>query len=610
MSKIELSETQEKIASFEKGALLVLASAGSGKTRVLTERIKRLLTKTKRQILAITFTNKAAQEIKDRLQECENIHEKLYVGTFHSFCNYVLEKHGNFAGYPQLPQVFSEKDDKLKVIEIAIIQNPLIKKIFIDKNEKERTQFKNNCLEIISKIKRNVILDNELESNGISREMILVYLNYKDIMKSLNAIDFDDLLSEVYKLFMAYPNIASLYRRNYEYICVDEAQDLNKAQYMLLRALTGDEQKNVMLVGDPKQSIFGFNDSNSKYMIENFRNDYSPEIIQLLENYRSSKHILEYANKIVPGSTEINDTVSDGLCEIHDFQTTEEEAFFVVLKIKDLLEKKDLPEVEGQVTEDRIAVIARNKYVLLPVEEELQKNNISYYYKNTIKGIVFDSTSGNIFNLALLVQINPKDALHFAELASMLSISGEKNLMELENRCSDSFYKTILYAVLSLKSDGSNFKKNLEKIILSITEDLNYSDDEKNIAFSDFSLLKESWNNYSASTSNRSIAAFHNSLALGQTITKEDKEGVILSTVHTMKGQESDIVFLVGMDDLTFPDYRAVEKGGFELEQEKNDLYVAVTRAKRYLYISYPTTRTTPWGTTRYRNRSRLLPEL
>lgn len=142
MSEIILSEKQEKIASFVTGSLLVKASAGSGKTRVLTERIKRLISISKRKVLAITFTNKASDEIRERLSDVENLNEKLYVGTFHSFCNYVLERHGNVLGYEKLPQIFSEDSDRIQIIEDVISQIPSFKISYEKKDEKSRRQFK------------------------------------------------------------------------------------------------------------------------------------------------------------------------------------------------------------------------------------------------------------------------------------------------------------------------------------------------------------------------------------------------------------------------------------------------------------------------------------
>lgn len=610
MSVITLSKKQEAVASFSIGAILVKASAGSGKTRVLTERIKRLTKITKRKILAITFTNKASEEIRNRLQDVDNLDEKLLVGTFHSFCNYVLEKHGNIIGYSKLPQVFSEDSDRLKIIEEVISQIPTFKESYQIKTDKERNNFKYSCLEAISKIKRNVILDNEIKKEIEDEEIILLYFGYKNYLRSLNAIDFDDLLLEVYRLFISYPNVASLYRRNFEYVCVDEAQDMNKAQYMLLKALIGTEAPNIMLVGDEKQCIYGFIGSNSKYMTDEFIKDYRPTVFELKENFRSSKKVLEYANKIIPDSAELMNTVKNGICEVHGFNDQYEEAKYVVNKINDLLIQKKHEDIEGEITYDKISILGRTKYVLQNVEEELKNNDIPYFYKNTQRIFELESYFGNIFELAIKIRINSNDFLHFSELKNLLCFNhNATSLEELIESFDDVFEKELLRSIILLKDDGSNFIQIIKEIRNKIPDITYYDDTEKALAFSDFEMIEKAWYKYAKTTNKRSLAAFHNSISLGQTTNFEEKQGVSLSTVHTMKGQENDIVFLIGMDDLTFPDYRAVRAGGVQLQQEKNDLYVAITRAKRFLFISYPKERRMPWGAVYYREKSRLLPD-
>ena len=612
MSKIQLSAVQEQIASFDSGALLVTASAGSGKTRVLTERIKRLVNKTKRKILAITFTNKASEEIRAKLQEDIDIQDRLFVGTFHSFCSSVLEKHGRAIGYAQLPQVFSDTDDRLKIVEAAIVLTPTLKVRYENMQPKDRDKFKYNALEVISKIKREVILENELDEKVDDSRVVLVYRNYNDIMSRFNAIDFDDLLYLTYRLFIENPNIAALYRRNYEYICIDEAQDLNKAQYMVLRALTGDDHNNVMLVGDPKQAIFGFTGSSSQWMNEYFKEDYHPKEISLFKNYRSARSVIEYANKLIPGASDTINIVKSGVCEVHEFDSVETEALWVYNKINNLLKSCSIKDIDQPLSLENIAILARNRFILFPIEELLKKNQIQYYYKSTVRGLSFESNAGKVLNLALQVKVNPKDSLHISQLTSILKVKDKIALAEIHETCPVGLNKKVLELVLNLKEDGSNFKTlitNLKDNLKSFYSSDDASD-ELNLANYDFTEIIKHWLNYAKSTPDKSIASFRNAMALGQTSQEVKNEGIVLSTVHTMKGQESEIVFLIGMDDLTFPDYRAVQNGGSEYEQEKNNLYVAITRAMRHLYITYPTKRSMPWGDVNIRKRSRLLPNL
>lgn len=613
MTKIHLSSIQEQIASFDKGAILVTASAGSGKTRVLTERIKRLVQGTKRKILAITFTNKASEEINERLQEDIDISDRLFVGTFHGFCRYVLEKHGIAIGYNELPQIFSESEDRLKIVEAAIFLTPTLKLKYEKMDQKQRDKFRYDALEVISQIKREVIQDNELDDVVNNNDVILVYRNYNELMTSLNAIDFDDLLYLTYKLFIENPTIAALYRRNFEYICIDEAQDLNKAQYMVLKSLTGDDHKNVMLVGDPKQAIYGFNGSSSQWMTDQFKKDFKPIEINLVENYRSARNVLEYANKLIPNASDTRNLVKDGVCELHEFNSVEDEALWILSKINELLKTDKIKDIDESIAVENIAVLARNKFILFPLEELLKENGLKYYYKSSVKGLNFESNAGKVLNLALQIKVNPKDRLHISQLLSLIGVKDKISLEDIFNACTSNLNKMVLESVIKIKVDGSNFKlliNDLRKKVENNDSGLNVNEDEIRIAYYDFTEILKHWQNYAKSTIEKNIASFRNAMALGQTFQNEKNEGLVLSTVHTMKGQESEIVFLMGMDDLTFPDYRAVQKGGLEMEQEKNNLYVAITRAKRHLYITYPTNRRMPWGDIKTRSISRLLPEI
>ena len=614
MSKVILSEKQNEIVVFYKGSLLVKAAAGSGKTRVLTERICRLAQKTKRKILAITFTNQASEEIRARLSNIdEDLLNKVFIGTFHSFCNMVLENHGASIGLMEMPQVFSDMQDRLRILENAIYNTPSLKAKFLMMDNKEKQALKLKALDAISWIKRDAVLDEELEEylGTDSEDLLSLYFAYRDILNSQNAVDFDDLLWLTYKLFVTHHNIAALYSRSYEYICIDEAQDLNKVQYFVLRSMTLGRNDNIMLVGDPNQSIYGFNGSSADLMLKSFMDDYSPTVITLSENYRSTKAILALANKIIPKSTSLDNIVLQGICEETSYDNVIQEARSVVKKISDLLSSQICDEIEGTITYANFAVLARNKYVLQAVEQALADRSIPYYYKTTSSGIEFNSQSGKAFFLGLLVKANPRDNFHLSQLKDLLNLKSTKQSFNdlLDETPLNSIQHAILNCLIMLKDNGDNFKKCLDNILDKIkSKNFTDSEDELNNAYEDFTELQQHWHRYSKVQSDRSLSSFRNAMALGQTSIKQQEEGIALSTVHTMKGQEKDIVFLIGMDDQTFPDYRAIQRGGFEMLQEKNNLYVAVTRARRHLFISYPLERVMPWGAVKSRQRSRLLP--
>lgn len=598
MTEIVLSDKQQKIVDFRDGALLVKASAGSGKTRVLTERVKKLAEGTRRKILAITFTNKACEEIKNRIKEYNtDLLKKVDVFTFHGFCNSVLERHGSYIGYAKLPEIISSQEEIYALMEEAVKATPTIFAKYQQLDEKGRKKVIYDAIELVAKIKRNFIPEEELY--GSNQDGVILYFAYRSLMQSMNAIDFDDMLLLVYNLFTTNVRIADLYRRNYDYICIDEAQDLNNAQYRLLRSLANEGYNNVMMVGDAKQSIYAFNGSSKEYMLKYFVADYNPVIFELAENYRSAREILAYANKIIPGANDEMAAQIQGMCKEYPTQTEEEEINTIISLIQKILDQKKLKYIERNISEDDITVLARNKYVLEPLEKKLEEFSIPYYYKNTSKVYKPLSTHGQYFETLLSLRINPQDVMHEGKAKSIEKLGVNEEL------CA-----AIRKAVEGLRDDGSNFrtviqgvKDKIKQIASNRTEN-----DELIMAYKDFEFTDSQWVAYAKTNTNRSIQSFRNAMTLGTTNVDVEHHGVSLSTVHTMKGQENNIVILMGMDDNTFPDYRAVQQGGNAMDQERNNLYVAITRAKRYLFITYPLQRTMPWGGVYNRIRSRLLP--
>jgi len=606
---IDLSKKQRSIVDAKDGALYVKASAGSGKTRVLTERIRVLLSRSNKKVLALTFTNKAGQEIKDRLENIEDIEKRTFVGTFHGFCQSVLENHGHLIGYAEMPHIFEDEGDRLELIEQAIHLTPSYASIYSKNSRKDKINFRYRTLNFIAKIKCKLINETEISAQTNDTNIILLYCGYHDILKSQNAIDFDDLLLKVYGLFMDYPKIAALYRRSFSAICVDEAQDMNNAQYQLLKALANVEFTNILMVGDPNQSIFHFNGSSPDYMDRKFVNDFKPAIIELNENYRSSIAVLQAAQQLIPDTGPIDSAVKQGVFELYKFKNETIEAQMVVKKIQEIYLLKNHADIEGELSYEKIAVLARNKYLFKPLEEALQASNIPHYYKMTPGALKFESDLMQIFDLALRVKLNTQDELHKKRLLAALSLDKQEfsDLSEIATSIHDDSQKIVINLVMSLVDDGSNIKNELEayKEQIAITDD-----NEKDMLFRDIDELLDHWHNYAKVTDNKSLQQFKNAMALGQTHPLAQHSGVTLSTVHTMKGQEFDIVFMIGMDDETFPDYRAVRSGGVELTQEKNNLYVAFTRSKRLLYVTWPENRTMPWGDTKRRKISRFLKDI
>lgn len=607
IKNIELSPTQNEIVYYDDSAICVKASAGSGKTRVLTERIRYLLNKSNKKVLALTFTNKAGAEIKERLSGVENIDSRAFIGTFHGFCQSVLENHGSLIGLSIMPHIFEDENDRLELIEIAISQTPSYESTYRSLSAKEKRAFTYNVLEYISKVKRELIDDGcDLKLHTDDENIILLYKNYQDILLIQNAIDFDDLLLKVYNLFINFPKIAALYRRSFVSICIDEAQDLNNAQYQLLLALTGGEFNSVMMVGDPNQSIYHFNGSSAKYMEEIFIHDFSPKIVELTDNYRSSYLVLNAANKLMPIKDDMKNIAKHGIFEINSYDDEFIEALSVVSKINSLVYMKFHPDIEGDISYEKIAILARNKYVLSEVEAQLSNLKIPFNYKMTPGALRFESDFMKVFDLALRVKLNPSDKLHLNRLLVRCgyNVNTSFSLNEVAMSLEKSPMQELVSLVLRISDDGSNLKQ----LLTAYRDSVSIPDENERImVFNDINELLKHWANYAKNTNTKSLHQFKNAMALGQTHSLSQHSGVTLSTVHTMKGQEFDIVFVIGLDDETFPDYRAVRNGGIDLIQEKNNLYVAFTRAKRFLFISYPNQRMMPWGSKKNRRYSRFL---
>ena len=603
---IELSEKQERIVYAQNGPIYVKASAGSGKTRVLTERVRHLLAKTDKKVLALTFTNKAGEEIKERLSETSEIEKRVFVGTFHGFCQTMLENQGNLIGLAKMPHIFEDEIDRLELVGQAIKQTPSYAGKYKTQDKKERKKFRYRVLNFVSEVKRKLIPDDELGEHTDDESIVLLYQNYQDILRSQNAIDFDDLLLLSYSLLVNYPKTAALYRRSFFAICIDEAQDLNNAQYQLLLALANGEFNNIMMVGDPNQSIYHFNGSSPDYMDKEFVREFKPIVFELNGNYRSSKAVLSSAKKVVPDAEYIAETVKEGIFEINCLKDEEAESQWIVDKIKELIALKKHKDIEGEIVFEKIVVLARNKYIFKQLEIQLQKNDLPFYYKMTPGAIQFESDLMKIFSLALIVSLNPQDSLHKQRLLSCLKIeiNGNARLKDLTSQISGDLNKDIITVVTKLSDDGSNLKQILENFKDNLRID---DENEKYMVINDIDELIKHWLNYAKKTDNKSLHQFKNAMALGQTHPLAQHSGITLSTVHTMKGQEFDIVFVIGMDNETFPDYRAVRSGGIEMKQEKNNLYVAFTRAKRFLYVTWPQKRWMPWGDYKTRKISQFL---
>ncbi len=614
--EVKLSNIQTQITQHKEGALLVLAGAGSGKTRVLTERIKNLLKDGSYHVLALTFTNKAAEEMAARLEDVEGIQERSFIGTIHSFCLEIINKQGYSIGINEMPHFFDKEEDR-KALLIQVFENNItLRNHYLNKNDNEKRNFIYEVLDYISKQKKNLIDPIEKSSDALG----YIYWEYQELLKKQNAIDFDDVIFLACKIFAKRPSIAKIYRRLYKYISVDEAQDLNFAQYEFIKILCNGEHKNVLMVGDINQSLFHFNGSDIKYMNSLFLTDFDAEKIELKTNYRSSKAVLKIANKIKPNSVSIDEKTPEGIFEIKEFANVEEEAKWIVDKIEEFLLQKEYEEIEGDISLNKIAVLARNKYLFQGVEKELNERNLqgkklNYFYKKGSDVTDFGSEFITLFDLGLSVLTNSQDLIHYSKIQKILEIediqlldknNGISNLKRIYDNIlkedNKEYFLFLLSAWELIDKEINNFSaaiKNLEEnIILKYENSKDEAINELDKILFDIKSFRDLWNTYSRNTKVdlKSLQHFKTQIALGITNISNNLNGITLGTVHSVKGLEYPIVFIIGLTEGAFPDFRAVQKGGNEFESEENGFYVAVTRAERFLYLTYPKNRLTQYG--------------
>lgn len=595
--KINLSSKQNEIVQFDSGAILVKAGPGSGKTRVLIERTKRLLLSQKRvKILALTFSNMAAEEMRARIQEDKDVEDsvdRVTIGTIHSFCLELVQTRGHLIGLPSNLTLFESLDDRKKVLADAMQKNPILKEMLRQQNK--QNTYLTNCLSSIADYKKKFIFPDD---GNIGEANALTYCAYNQELLSQSAIDFDDILLYAYRILTEYESVARLFTTQYKYICVDEAQDLNYAQYEVIKALCGASFNNIMLVGDENQSIYGFNGSDSTLMSQAFVKDFSPTIFVLNENFRCSKAIVNYANTLET-SGDFPNCYYEGELRLFPFQTEQDEADFIVSKINYLVQNGH-PDVELPITYDNIAIIARNKYVFSDIEKALSNANIPFYFRKTTNGIESESLVFKMLDLELRLLVNSKDIIHSRELSIL------KNEIPLGQD-----YSFVHSIVTKANPDEFNLKALLTQVESRVSL-LPLSDEEKYMVLNDCDLWRKHWNKYIAQvpSEQRSLLSFRNYVSLGKTQIIDSTSGVVLLTAHMSKGLQYEVVFVVGLTEGTFPDYRAVQSGGKALEQEKNNMYVAVTRAKRLCYLTYSLQKKMPWGGVKMQRPSQFVADL
>ena len=615
---MNLSTKQREVVESTDKYICVVAGAGSGKTRTLIERIRFLIESNRQgeRVLAITFSNKAANELKERLllsYTQSELSELVYVGTIHSFCMDIISQRSTSIGLPNDLHIFEGYEDRIGIFKTALMNIPQLRTQYADYQGNLDMQRVRDLFEKFGKAKRNLKFPEDYPQSPMIQRL---YQDYKDLMLSQNAIDFDDILLYAYRILIEKPSIARIYHRIYKHICVDEAQDLNKAQYSVIKAIAGNSA-SVLMVGDPNQSIYGFNGSSPQFMCDFFIREFQAIEYSLDENYRSSQKVIEAAKVIEPSFEMTGILPIVGEFTVQRFANEAEEANWIVEKVSSLLTGGH-SDIEGTTcVPEKCAVLARNRYVFSILEEALKEKGIEYNLRvSSNRDMLSESPFIKIFDLGLRLIMNPQDIIHFEEMKGAIGLSQSKQSSFGELRDSQVFYTALgekgaealncAWNIITKEQQNFRFNEALEVLKeYSTPSDSDLDDNEYSMMYNDCLAWDNRWRLYTRSTTvdERSLAHMMRAIALGVTSIPTEV-GITLSTVHMSKGLEFDVVFIIGLNEGVFPDYRALNDES-QLAEEQHNMFVSITRSKRLCYLSYPAQRLMPWGKVRMQSPSR-----
>jgi DNA helicase-2/ATP-dependent DNA helicase PcrA len=351
----------------------------------------------------------AAEEMRSRLEtdsEVGDAIERVTIGTIHSFCLDIIQSRGYLIGLRPDVSLFENENDKTAILRNVISDEAKFGMIL--RRQQRPETFLANYLSAISEQKRALIPPELCDAD---EPFPPIYQKYNEVLWNQNAMDFDDILFFAYRILAENLDVAKLYNSVYRYVCIDESQDLNNAQYCVIRALCGSEFRNIMMVGDENQSIYAFNGSSSKYMSDFFVRDFQPMVYSLDENFRSAKQIIQFSNTLTGSTEDVSKYVYDGELAVAAYNNELAEAKAVRSEIECLMliGHKD---IENPLKYDDFAIIARNKYVFSQIENEFTDGGIPFFYKKTQSGIACETDYMEAFDLILRLLMNPLDVYH------------------------------------------------------------------------------------------------------------------------------------------------------------------------------------------------------
>jgi len=627
-----LNPPQREAVLYGDGPMLIVAGAGSGKTAVLTRRIAHLIADrhvSPFAILAISFTNKAAQEVKDRVAALVGpVAAKMWIGTFHSACVRVLRSHIPKLGYRSGFTIYDAADSER-----------LISFIMRDGGHDPKKVKPSGVLHAISRAKDELIGPEAYEARAahwMERQTAAIYSVYQKRLQEASAVDFDDIINLTVRLFTEFPEVLEHYRQMWQHILVDEFQDTNGAQFELVRLLAYPDG-NIVVVGDMDQSVYGFRGADYRNLAR-FEEAFSgARVITLEQNYRSTQRILSAANALIENNRARHpknlwtDAGPGDMVVIHNSANEHDEAAFVAMEIE------RLREVEGHRFKDA-AVFYRTNAQSRVVEEVFGRFGIPYRILGGLR--FYDRKEIKDLMAYLRVLVNPADAVSLRRVINTPRRGiGERTIAELQGHAAVGGMS--LYEAIESAEHIPSFNKRalggLQAFVSLINELQAYREEGASVR----DLIQLTWerSGYMAELeSERSIEALgrvenlkelagvagefeervpdgsledflaQTSLVSEQDEYDEEESAVTLMTLHNAKGLEFPVVFMVGMEEGVFPHMRSLTEPE-ELEEERRLAYVGITRAKKNLYLTHSWSRSL-WGGVNFNPPSRFLKEI
>jgi DNA helicase-2/ATP-dependent DNA helicase PcrA len=604
-SKNNLNDSQQEAVKHQGGPLLVLAGAGSGKTRIITERISYLVKEhnvSPTNILAVTFTNKAANEMRERVSRlAHNEAKNIWIGTFHSTCLRILKREINkLDGYSRDFIIYDDAD-----------QIKLIKDCMGRLNIGERLLSPKHVRSQIDRAKNNGLGPDSSELNHLDKNVLRIYSLYEQELRKSNALDFGDLLHVTVKLFEKKPEVLQNYQNQFQHILVDEYQDTNYVQYKIVEFLSR-KHRNIFVVGDDNQSIYGWRGADIRNIL-NFEKDYSDaQIIKLERNYRSTKTILEAANKLILQNKNRHDknlwtkNATGDQINYYEARDDKDEAKHVCSQIG--IETKN-----GGYSNKDIAILFRTNTQSRLIEEELLHKGIPYkivggteFYKRTeIKDIL----------AFLKVIANPCDEISLKRIINVPPRGiGKVTVNKLDEITSEkeiSFFEAIKLA-LEKKLLSNSVIIKVERLYNLLTQLIEFSEKDDIVSLINHVLYKTKYLDmlereeerkenigeilnlaaeFGKERDHATLNDFLDSVSLASDLDnlRENSDQVTLMTLHSAKGLEFPVVFIVGMEENLLPHFNSTMNG--QVEEERRLFYVGITRAKEKLYLAGATKR-------------------